>query len=180
MFKSIRNKKGFTLVELMIVAVIVAVLAAVAIPLMRGTTDRAMATESEAALGSIRSAMRAIYAETGDYSKAGTIVINDIIIGTTGAGTSQIPAFHPRKGTVTAGDLDGTYFSEKCYAIDSFPSEDVNGNKTDFVASCTWSKSVVSTFVPKAGDVKTKTIGGGTTSYSATIDSYGNIKRYGY
>ena len=64
------RKNGFTLVELMVVAVIVAILAAVAIPLMSGNKKRAMCSEAEAALGTIRSQLRAQYAETKDYTKS--------------------------------------------------------------------------------------------------------------
>ena len=62
-----KSKDGFTLVELMVVAVIVAILAAVAIPLMSANKNRAIMTEAEAALGTIRSVLRAQYAETGRY-----------------------------------------------------------------------------------------------------------------
>jgi prepilin-type N-terminal cleavage/methylation domain-containing protein len=62
------RKSGFTLVELMIVAVIVAVLAAVAIPLMSANKQRAIMTEAEAGLGAMRSSMRTLYAETGSYN----------------------------------------------------------------------------------------------------------------
>ena len=54
------NRAGFTLVELMVVAVIVAILAAVAIPLMSANKTRAMATEAEAGCGTIRTAFRAM------------------------------------------------------------------------------------------------------------------------
>ncbi len=101
------RKSGFTLVELMVVAVIVAILAAVAIPLMSGNKRRAMATEAEAALGSIRTALRAMYAETKAYNRdpnGGTIL----------AGTSctNIPG-------VTAEDLEGKYFKPGDYRIAS-------------------------------------------------------------
>jgi len=52
----------------MVVAIIVAILASVAIPLMGGYRRRAMVTEAESALGAIRSAMRANFAQTGNYS----------------------------------------------------------------------------------------------------------------
>ena len=52
----IRNAQaGFTLVELLIVIIIVGILASVAIPLYRGATESAYASEADAALGTIRS-----------------------------------------------------------------------------------------------------------------------------
>ena len=97
-----KKKSGFTLVELMVVAVIVAILAAVAIPLMSANKKRAIATEAEAALGTIRSALRAQFAETGAYNK--DINGNPVVAGA----VTNIPG-------ISAGDLDGRYFSEECY-----------------------------------------------------------------
>ena len=58
------ERKGFTLVELMVVILIVGILAAVAIPLMQGRIDKAKWSEANAAAGAIRSAARAYCAET--------------------------------------------------------------------------------------------------------------------
>jgi len=58
------DKKGFTLVELMVVILIVGILAAVAVPLMQGRIDKAKWSEANAAAGSIRTAVRAYAAET--------------------------------------------------------------------------------------------------------------------
>jgi prepilin-type N-terminal cleavage/methylation domain-containing protein len=70
------SRKGFTLIELMVVIFIVGILAAVAIPIMRGRIDAAKWSEGKASAGSIRTAIRAIHAEKGpafDYSTITTL-----------------------------------------------------------------------------------------------------------
>ncbi|MGA2679737.1 MAG: prepilin-type N-terminal cleavage/methylation domain-containing protein, partial [Sedimentisphaerales bacterium] len=59
------NRKGFTLIELMVVIFIVGILAAVAIPIMRGRIDAAKWSEGKSAMGSIRTAARSLIAEKG-------------------------------------------------------------------------------------------------------------------
>ena len=101
-----RNKKsGFTLVELMVVAVIVAILAAVAIPLMTGNRKRAMATEAESGLGTMRTTLRAMYAQTSAYNK--DLDGNAIAAG---AAATAIPG-------INANDLNGKYFNDAAYSI---------------------------------------------------------------
>ena len=97
------NRAGFTLVELMVVAVIVAILAAVAIPLMSANKTRAMATEAEAGCGTIRTAFRGMYAETSDYS----VDLN---------GNAVLPSPISLPG-ISAGDLDGKYFVDANYVL---------------------------------------------------------------
>lgn len=95
---------GFTLAELMVVAVIVAVLAAVAVPLMEVNRKRAMLTEAEAALGTIRNAWRAMYAETRDYSR--TMNGDEIRPGP----ALSVPGIGPV-------DLEGKFFTSDNYEI---------------------------------------------------------------
>lgn len=45
-FRRMKNKKGFTLVELIVVIVIIGILAAILIPRMTGFTDKAKSTEA--------------------------------------------------------------------------------------------------------------------------------------
>jgi prepilin-type N-terminal cleavage/methylation domain-containing protein len=93
------SRKGFTLIELMVVIFIVGILAAVAIPIMRGRIDAAKWSEAKAAMGSIRTSARAYIAEKGNsWTYAGTTL-------------TQL-------GFAT-GDLDGKYFTPgtTCYTI---------------------------------------------------------------
>ncbi|GAG66503.1 unnamed protein product [marine sediment metagenome] len=101
-----KSRKGFTLIELMVVILIVGILAAVAIPIMRGRIDSAKWSEGKAAAGSIRTAARAFCAEKGP-GWGGTwanVTLADLGFNLTLA--------------AEAGDLDGKYFSDEAYAID--------------------------------------------------------------
>ncbi|MHC4461117.1 MAG: type IV pilin protein [Planctomycetota bacterium] len=93
-----KSRKGFTLIELMVVIFIVGILAAVAIPIMRGRIDSAKWSEGKAGAGSIRTAARAYIAEKGNsYDFASNDSLADL--------------------GFTAGDLDGKYFNDNDYAI---------------------------------------------------------------
>lgn len=94
-----RKKAGFTLVELMVVAIIVAILAAVAIPLMSANKKRAKFTEAEAGCGHVRTAQRVYQAEHGMFKDHS---------GTLAAG--NMPGIGP-------SDLDGKYFKTVNYSM---------------------------------------------------------------
>ena len=121
-----KQNRGFTLIELLIVVIIVAVLAAVAVPLMSGNVMRARATECESALGTVRTALRAYYAEHSTY------VVEDA-----DSDITEIPG-------ISAGDLDGQFFTEGCYTVSA------SGTST-FTATCDWDSD--SNGAPKADEV---------------------------
>ena len=87
--------KGFTLIELMVVILIVGILAAASIPLMRGRIESAKWSEANAMAGTVRSAARVYYAENGEVKTTTTM--------------TQLG--------FDSGDLDGTYFEEGCFSI---------------------------------------------------------------
>ncbi len=90
-----RSRKGFTLIELMVVILIVGILASVAIPMLRGRIDAAKWSEGKAMMGSISTAIRAYQAEKGPDGALPTT----LFVGNTGLGFA-------------AGDLTGTYFGD--------------------------------------------------------------------
>lgn len=65
-----KRAKGFTLVELVIVIVIVGILSIVAVPIYRGYTRKAMGTEAKSLLGSIQTAQKVYYAEHAAFWNA--------------------------------------------------------------------------------------------------------------
>lgn len=62
---SLRKRKGFTLIELIVVIAILAILAAIAVPIFLGTIDRARTATNDANLKTLRSAASVAIAENG-------------------------------------------------------------------------------------------------------------------
>ena len=85
------NKKGFTLVELMVVIVIIGVLAAVAIPKMMAATNKAKAGEGPQILRSIASMEAAFKAENDTYIDAAASTKGEATGAWKGLGFDQNP-----------------------------------------------------------------------------------------
>jgi len=106
------SSKGFTMVELMVVVLIVGILAAVAVPLMSGRIDSSKWSEAKAAMGTIAGALRSYAAEKGSFASAPSL--------------SEIG--------IPNNELDGTYFPHEAYAI---TSASASNGQVSFVITCT-------------------------------------------
>jgi type IV pilus assembly protein PilA len=134
------GRKGFTLIELMVVIFIVGILAAAAIPIMRGRIDSAKWSEGKAGAGSIRTSARALIAEKGNsYNFAGLNGALSTATTYNGLGFSST-------------DLAGTYFTQGAYAI--VFTNGAAGNPPTYVITVTAANST-STAKPTSPSVVT-------------------------
>jgi prepilin-type N-terminal cleavage/methylation domain-containing protein len=142
-----KRNKGFTLVELMIVILIVGVLAAVVAPIARGRINTAKWAEANATAGALKTALRAYIATTDpdktDFSEIEGSLGNNSIASLLG---------------FTTESLNGTYFNQSDYTI-----SDVNGANGTCVVTVmsTHAKGPAGTGVLAADGTWTITIGGG-------------------
>jgi prepilin-type N-terminal cleavage/methylation domain-containing protein len=107
------KNKGFTLVELMVVILVIGILAAIAAPLMNARVDKSKWSEACTSAGIIRTAVR-------NYASETSIAIAQALSGEDLGNLTiqQILDFAPE-------DLEGTYFSPGDYTITSINSEGI-------------------------------------------------------
>ena len=128
------RRKGFTLVELMVVILIVSILAAVAIPILRGRIDAAKWSEGKAMMGTIATAIRAYHAEKGPDGDPPASLFGD---GQDDLGFLQ-------------ADLNGTYFLYTDFT--NPPTVDMGGasDPLTFTVTCNATSGGASTEGPSA------------------------------
>lgn len=129
----LRSRRGFTLIELMIVVIVVGVLAAVAIPMYQIVPERSKALEATSGLGMVRNAMRAYYNEhrtyaSGSFADGALVTVGGVL-------------------SVRPSDLEGRWFSAECYTFDGAPTATTYTIKCDGSLSTTGLASEVETIV---------------------------------
>ena len=102
-----RNKRGFTLIELMIVVAIIGILAAIAIPNFLRFQLRARSSEGKTNIGALRTAQESFRAEFGSYRSA-----NAVPTGTVSATKQVFSDTDDSKGgyTATGWEPEGRVF----------------------------------------------------------------------
>ena len=87
-----RHTKGFTLVELLIVAVVLAIFAAIVIPQFASTTDEARDSALRSDLAAMRSAIELYRQQHGEYPGANAATGGTCTGGTAGTGAAESAA----------------------------------------------------------------------------------------
>jgi type IV pilus assembly protein PilE len=94
------NKKGFTLMELLIAVAIIGILSAIAVPIYRGYQKSAMRQEATSNLQAIRMCVEEYFAENNRYGKDdGGGSYNWSGNGTTDNFSDWLPCFNPRSAS---------------------------------------------------------------------------------
>ncbi len=107
---------GFTLVELLIVVIILAILAAIVVPQFASSTDDAKVSALDNNLANVRAAVDLYYQQHGEYPGQKTAVSGGTCTATKGAGTggagaTGVAAFKEQLSMYT--DADGKACSKK-------------------------------------------------------------------
>jgi len=98
------NRRGFTLLELIIVIIVIGILASIALPKYIQVTEKARTAEAKSALSSLRSSQIRYYAQWGVYAQGvGAMLILDAELtdtgkyfGFEGANAAQSPTYVAR------------------------------------------------------------------------------------
>lgn len=153
------DKRGFTLIELIIVMVIIGVVAGITAVSMQGMTHRAIVAEGVAGLDRFRQAIREYHNIHGNYPPSDS--------GTDWDSPSDL------RLDIAANELDGTYFSTNCYLAYKFNQS----NPALYIVQCYVGGSPGWNIAPKAAitaKIATNPINGLITMFvdDGTVNTY--------
>jgi len=132
----LRISKGFTLVELLIVVIILAILAAIIIPQFSGATDDAAQAAYDTNVANIRAAIDLYRQQHGEYpgaatSSGATCVNGAAVAGAVGSAAliAQLRNYTNSAGEACTG-TDPTTFKYGPYLKDDLPNNPLGTNNT--------------------------------------------------
>ena len=134
-----RNQKGFTLVEMMVVVVIIGILVAVAVPVYNSVTERAERSAVEANLRTIDGAIMTYYATvdnptplTASNDGVGQLVAAKLLAAdpsVTGGITYAIDGTAPNQRATFSGDVGGKSYNGKSLPVDWASGTEPSGDE---------------------------------------------------
>ena len=126
-----KSRKGFTLIELMIVVVIVGILAAIIIPLLLSRVEKAKYSEGKAIAGQIATAVRAYVAEEGDAAVQAPDLVTDL-----GFKDNELDGKYFYQGDMAVSDVVLNDAGQVTYSITLTPNG-TSGITDDLELRCT-------------------------------------------
>ena len=110
---TVRKEKGFTLIELVMVIVILGILAAFALPRFADLGNEARTASLQGAVGAVKSAASIAHAQwLADGNNAATVVLDGVTVDMSAGGyTDAVAATATPPGITAAAQTDATDFS---------------------------------------------------------------------
>ena len=121
-----KRRAGFTLIEVLIVIVVIAILAAIVVPRLLGAGREAREASLRAHLQELRNAVGLFQAQCGDYP----VLLADIM-------ATTAPATGGNGVVINANDFRGPYLTTASGALPNNPISGANVEGTDWVYTAT-------------------------------------------
>lgn len=124
-----RQEKGFSLIELMIVVVIIGILAAIAVPSYQEHLAKSRRADAQAALASVANALERNFTVTGRYDDDvnGNVVTILGLYGRTTVGDSG--AYYNLSFNTTLGDDGTSTLARNAYTLHAHPTGSQTGDR---------------------------------------------------